>query len=114
MWRRGTSLVEVLVASVLLAVGVSGCLSTIAVAARFRERARAREGLAAAAHDRLSWFVARGCTITDSARESAASGLVRAEWRVERDSVAARFVLAATRTAPMLDERIAIEASRPC
>lgn len=114
MARRGTSLVEVLVASVLLAVGVSGCLSTLAAAARFRERARAREELAAAAHDRLSWFVARGCTVTDSSRESAATSLMRSEWSVDRDSISARFVLAAVRTAPLVDERLAITATRPC
>lgn len=114
MTRHGTSLVEVLVASVLLAVGVSACLSTLAVAARFRERARAREELAAAAHDRLSWFVQRGCTVTDSSSASESTELLRAEWKVARDSLSARFALAAVRTAPLVDEWLSVEASRPC
>jgi len=114
MTRKGTSLVEVLVASVLLAVGVSGCLSSLAVSARFRERARAREELAAAAHDRLGWFVARGCAVTDSSSESEATSTLTSEWTVVRDSVSAQFALVASRTAPMVDERLELSASRPC
>jgi Tfp pilus assembly protein PilV len=114
MTRPGTSLVEVLVASVLLAIGVGGCLSTLAVAARFRERARARDELAAAAHHRLSWFVARGCLVADSARGADSTARLRAEWRVVRAPGLARFDVAAIRTAPLVDERLALEAAHPC
>lgn len=114
MSRRGTSLVEVLVASVLLGVGVSGCLSTLAVAARFHERARAREEIAAEAHDRLGWFVSQGCVVVDTLSDASSRGLVQGEWTVLRDSLATHLSLRLARSAPLVDERFALEATQPC
>ena len=113
MPRRGTSLIEVLVSSVILAVGISGCLSTLAVSARFRERAAAREELAAAAQDRIGWFLSRGCLVGDTAG-TAADPRLESSWALRRDSSSARLNLSFVRRAPLVDERLALAISHPC
>ncbi len=84
--RRGVSLPEVLVAAVLLAVGVAGCLAALATALRFRTAAWERESLAAAAQDRLSWFAARGCAVGDTAFSPQPSARLTEHWRVAPES----------------------------
>lgn len=79
---RGVSLVEVLVAAVLLAVGVSGTLSSLSTAARLRHGASGREALAAAVHDRLGWFEAAACAFADSAATEDVAGGVRVQWEL--------------------------------
>jgi prepilin-type N-terminal cleavage/methylation domain-containing protein len=64
--RRGVSLLEVVVATVLLAVGVTGTLASLAAAERLRRSARGHEALAAAALDRLAWFRAAACLTGDT------------------------------------------------
>lgn len=64
--RRGVSLLEVVVATVLLTVGIAGALSSLAAAERLRRSARGREALAAAALDRLAWFRAAACLTGDT------------------------------------------------
>jgi Tfp pilus assembly protein PilV len=113
MRRSGTTLVEVLVASVLLAVGISGCLSTLAVAARFRERAAAREELAAAAQHRIGWFLSRGCAHADTSG-SASDARLDQTWTFRRDSVGARIELDLTRRTPLVDERLTLAVDHPC
>ena len=99
--RVGVSLVEVLVAAVLLAVGVSGALSALTGAARLRTGAALRERVAEAAEARLSWFEGRACLLTDTVVTSAPGALVNEGWQVRRDSSAveitgrARAVVAA-------------------
>ena len=86
--RVGVSLVEVLVAAVLLAVGVSGALSALTGAARLRTAAALREQVAAAAEARLSWFEGRACQLSDTVLTTAPGVLVNEGWQVRRDSVA--------------------------
>ncbi len=67
MSRAGVSLTEVLVATVLLAVGVGGTMGALAAALRMRNGASVRERVAAAAHERLTWFERAGCAVQDTA-----------------------------------------------
>jgi len=80
--RPAVSLVEVLVATVLLAIGISGTLSSLSAAARLRHGASGREALAAAAHDRLAWFESAGCLATDSSATDEQPGAVRVQWEL--------------------------------
>lgn len=93
--RLGVTLVEVLVATVLLAIGVSGSLSALSAAARLRDGARVREALAAAAHDRLSWFEATGCAAGDSSGVDEGARGVQLTWNVRADSTGRAFDIAA-------------------
>lgn len=111
--RLGTSLVEVLVSSVLLAVGVSGCLATLAVAARFRERAAAREEIAAAAQDRIGWFLSAGCATADTIGSTSESRL-ESKWTLSHDSASAQLDLSLTRRASLQDERLSLRVTHPC
>lgn len=86
---RGVSLVEVLVSTVLLAVGIGGCLSALVGAARLRSGADSREALADAAESRLSWFEARGCLSPDTVLRSSSGSALTEEWHVLRDSAGA-------------------------
>jgi len=85
--RRGFSLVEVLVASILLTVGVAGSLSALVTAARLRALASAREAVAQALDSRLDWFATNACAFTGDTvvRAQAGTGTVET-WRVRRDS----------------------------
>ena len=83
--RAGFSLVEVLVAAVLLAVGVAGALSALTGAARLRTGASLRELLSDRADSRLSWFEGAGCSTADSVISSL-GGPVHETWRLARDS----------------------------
>lgn len=83
--RRGVSLVEVLVAAVLLAVGVAGALSALAGAARLRAGAQLRESLADRADARLSWFEGAACATPDSLLRSDGTP-IEERWRLTRDS----------------------------
>lgn len=85
MSRAGVSLTEVLVATVLLAVGVSGTMGALASALQMRNGATTRERVAAAAQDRLTWFERAGCAINDSSitvADSTGSGVAE-RWEVE-------------------------------
>lgn len=93
--RPGVTLVEVLVATVLLAIGVAGSLSTLSAAARLRDGARVREALAAVAHDRLGWFESLGCAATDTAAVDAGARGVRLSWTLRADSLGRELELRA-------------------
>jgi len=111
--RRGVSLVEVLVASVLLAIGVGGTLSAFAAALRLRTTADVREEVAARAHNTLSWFQARSCAAADTAADETRDG-IREVWTVRRASthVSLRGGLSGGRgRAPV---QFAMEAVRRC
>jgi len=84
--QTGVSLVEVLVAAVLLSVGIAGCLSALTGAARLRSAAAIRESLADLAESRLSWFEGRGCALVDTAITAPPGARMEEAWRVERDS----------------------------
>jgi Tfp pilus assembly protein PilV len=87
--RAAVSLVEVLVATVLLAIGVAGSVAAFVAAARGRMTAAAREGAAAAADRRLAWFEAVGCTTPDTMIAVGAPD--REHWVLDRDSTTSRL-----------------------
>lgn len=92
MNRRGVTLVEVLVAALLLAIGVAGSLSALLASAQLRARASAREAVAQALDARLGWFAARACGFAgDTVVRSAPAARVEESWRVHRDSTVARL-----------------------
>lgn len=86
--QSGVSLVEVLVATVLLAVGINGTLAAVAAAQRLQRDARARDALASLALDRLDWFAHRACGLSDSLGQDSARA-IRATWQL-RDSASTR------------------------
>ena len=87
--RPGVSLIEVLVATVLLAVGIAGTLSSLAAAERLRRGARDRENLAALALDRLAWFQLAACLTADTSAVTPIDPAGEARWSV-RDSLGVR------------------------
>lgn len=90
--HRGVSLVEVLVAALLLTIGVAGSLSALLASARLRTRASVRESVAQTLESRLGWFAARACAFTaDTLVRSASDARVEESWRVVRDSTGARL-----------------------
>lgn len=119
--QRGVSLVEVLVATVLLAVGITGTLASLAAAARLREDARGREAVAAAMRERLAWFEAVGCVPETSSGDATRADGVRLAWIIaplEDDSVAGgrrrTAALIAERGPSGRTQRLALHTSRPC
>lgn len=111
--RPGVSLIEVLVAMVLLAIGIAGTMSALAAASQLRERARMHEELAAEAMGRLAWFEARACAQRDTAEHHATPRGVLVHWRVEDSLGLRQFHLRATiagRTSP----RFSLNTSWPC
>jgi Tfp pilus assembly protein PilV len=81
--RPGVSLVEVLVAAVLLAVGVGGAMSALLAAARLRDRAATREAVVRAVEARLGWFAVNACTWADTTVAATDAGVEEA-WRISR------------------------------
>lgn len=81
--RPALSLVEVLVATVLLAVGICGTLASLAAAERLRADAQRRERLAAEVSARLAWFDAVGCTAAAASGTSTSADGVGVTWTLE-------------------------------
>lgn len=87
--RRGVSLVETLVAAVLLMLGIGGSLHALAASTRLRSAADAREALSGLLLDRLAWFETGACASGDTsgvsaaAFESAASAAPTLRWTVQ-------------------------------
>lgn len=111
-WRRGVSLVEVMVALVLLGLGVSGTLASVAAAGRLRDAARSREAMAALAADRLDWFVARACAGLDSMGADTAGRAVSV-WRVV-DSASVRGLRVELRDALGRVPGLQLRSGYPC
>jgi Tfp pilus assembly protein PilV len=111
--RSGVSLIEVLVATVLLAVGIGGTLSALAASSRLREWARDRERLAAEALDRLAWFEARACAQRDTAEQATSAERVTANWAV-RDSAGRRLLRFGAVTAGRPPQRLSLRSSWRC
>lgn len=82
--RTGVSLVEVLVATVLLSIGVAGCVAALQAASRLRLDAAMRENAAAAVDRRLTWFESRACAGGDTVIVVLAPDTER--WVLDRDS----------------------------
>jgi Tfp pilus assembly protein PilV len=111
--RAGVSLVEVLVAAVLLAVGIGGTLSSLAVTARLREWARDRERVAAEALDRLAWFEARACAQSDTAERVTTAERVALNWGVT-DSAGRRVLRFGAASAGRPPQRLVLHSSWRC
>lgn len=110
--RAAVSLVEVLVATVLLSVGVAGSVAAFAVAARTRLTAAAREGAAAAVERRLAWFEAVGCSRADTVVSIPAPD--GEYWVLERDSASARLAGRATRGSGARSATVELTLLREC
>lgn len=80
--RRGVTLIEVLVAAVLLAIGISGTLNALVASARLRIRADAREAVVGLMLDRLAWFEASACSTADTTGLTRLADGPQAEWSV--------------------------------
>ena len=111
--RSGVSLIEVLVATVLLAVGICGTLGSLAAAARLRQSARQRESLAAAALDRLAWFEARACAQSDTAERIHAVDSVALDWAVS-DSAGRRTLRFTAASLGRSPQRLTLVSSWQC
>jgi hypothetical protein len=112
--RPAVSLVEVLVASVLLAIGVSGTLSSLSAAARLRHGASGREALASAAHDRLGWFEAAACSSADSSATEEVSGGVRVRWELRATAEGRTLQLEASAPWAARNHHLSLSTSLPC
>jgi len=112
--RQGISLVEVLVATVLLAIGIAGTLSALTTAMRLRLAAEAQEAAVERADARLGWFARGPCPATDTAVHVDDGRGVRERWRVRADSAGA--TLTGLAEAPTFGgrRRFALEARRAC
>jgi Tfp pilus assembly protein PilV len=83
-------LVEVLVATVLLAIGICGTVASLAAAERLRADANRRERLAAEVNARLAWFDALGCSPTATGGATTSPDGVQVAWTltaVDADSI---------------------------
>lgn len=112
--RRGVSLVEVLVAAVLLAVGVGGALSALVAAARLRDRAGTREAVVRAVEARLGWFAATACAAGADTTIAATDARVEEAWRVTRAGAVVRLEGRALGRAPGTPVRLALVHERRC
>jgi prepilin-type N-terminal cleavage/methylation domain-containing protein len=111
--RRGVSLVEVLVASVLLGVGIAGTMNALAASARLRVDADAREAVAGLMMDRLAWFESRECSGADTAGVTRLADGPEARWSVSTVSGVRRLALRGTRR-PGSTRVMLLNTSLPC
>jgi Tfp pilus assembly protein PilV len=111
--RPGVSLVEVLVAAVLLAVGVGGAMSALLAAARLRGRAGTREAVVRVVEARLGWFAGTACASADTVIGASDAG-VEETWRVTRSSGSVRLEGRALGRAPGSAVRLALVHERRC
>lgn len=111
--RAGVSLVEVLVASVLLAIGVGGALGALVAAARMRDRAGRREAVVRAVDARLGWFALNACAPTDTVIAAVVDG-VDETWRITRAGATSRLEGRALAVAPGRPVRLSLVHERSC
>ena len=114
--RRGVSLVETLVAAVLLMIGIAGTLHALGASARLRHDAEARDVLTGLLLDRLAWFEARACAGGDTSGVTRNATGPQLHWRVEVVGATRRLRLHAARSAAPsgLGSRTRVETSRAC
>lgn len=86
---RGVTLIEVLVATVLLAVGIHATLGALFVSQRWHRAARERDALASHALDRLDWWSRHACTAGDTLVDDQLPGGLALRWSVQ-DSLGRR------------------------
>lgn len=111
--RPGVTLIEVLVASVLLGVGIAGTMNALAASARLRVDADAREALAGLMMDRLAWFEARACAGADSSGSTRLPDGPRTQWRVVTVGSTRRLELIGYRRASVT-RPVRVATSLPC
>lgn len=111
---RGVSLIEVLVATVILAIGIAGAQAALLGAARYRAAADAREALAAVAVERMVWIERRGCTVGDTSGTSDGARGARLRWTLRAESVTVRVLLDGRVPIGPREHRLLVEESLPC
>jgi prepilin-type N-terminal cleavage/methylation domain-containing protein len=112
--RRGVSLIEVLVASVLLAIGIAGTMQALLASARLRLEADRREAMVALLLDRLAWFEAEACAGGDTTGATQLADGPEAQWRVEAVGATRVLTLEGARARGRTVPRAHIVTSRPC
>lgn len=103
-------------AAVLLAIGVGGCLGALATSLRMRNGAAAREVLAAAAHDRLTWFESSGCAVQDTliAVAEGAGNRAAESWQVAAEPSAVTLRGVATKSGAGVSFSLQLDTRRAC
>ena len=114
MGRRGVSLVEVLVAATLLAVGIAGTLHALLSSARLRLDADRREALVGVLLDRLAWFEAAACAGGDTSGVTRLADGPEARWDVQAVGVVRVLTLDGSRGPGGRSTRTHIVTSRRC
>jgi prepilin-type N-terminal cleavage/methylation domain-containing protein len=112
--RRGVTLIEVLVASVLLAVGIAGTLNAMVASARLRMNADTREAVVGLMLDRLAWFEANACSGTDTAGVTRLAVGAEARWALRSIGSTRVLELSGVRRAGAASPRTRIVTSLPC
>lgn len=112
--RVGVSLIEVLVATVILAIGVAGAQAALLAAARYRASADAREALAAVVVERMVWIEHRGCADPDTSAVSLGSRGALVHWTLRPDSAGVRVSLAGAVPIGPREHRLDVEELLPC
>lgn len=112
--RPAVSLVEVLVAAVLLAIGIASTMQALLASARLRLDADRREAMVGLMLDRLAWFETESCAHGDT------SGVVRladgpeARWNLRVVGATRELTLQGARQPGRNAPRSRIITSRPC
>lgn len=112
--RRAVSLVEVLVAAVLLAIGISGTLQALLASARLRMDADKREALVGLLLDRLAWFESRACSVADTSGVVTLPDGPAAVWRVQSVGMRRVLELEGSRRPGLASARTTITTSLQC
>lgn len=112
--RRGVTLIEVLVATVLLAIGIAGTLNALVASARLRRSADAREAVVGLLLDRLAWFEANACRTLDTAGVTRLADGPEASWRLTAAGSTRVLELNGARTAGTAAARTRVLTSLSC
>jgi prepilin-type N-terminal cleavage/methylation domain-containing protein len=112
--RRGVSLIEVLVAAVLLAIGIAGTLQALLTSARLRLDADRREAMVGLLLDRLAWFEAAACAGGDTSGVTRLADGPEARWRVDAVGALRVLTLDGARQPGRTARRTHLVTSRPC
>ena len=112
--RRGVTLIEVLVAAMLLGVGIAGTMQAVAVSTRLRADADRREALVGLMLDRLAWFEARACAGGDTLGVLRLPDGPETRWQVQAVGSARVLTLDGVRRVGRVEGRSRVMTSRLC
>lgn len=112
--RRAVTLIEVLVASVLLGIGIAGTMNALVASARLRLQADSREAVVGLMLDRLAWFEANACSASDTAGITSLADGPQAEWRLRAVGSIRILELEGARRAGHSATRTRVLTSLPC